>query len=142
MIRKAMIALLLLGVAVMANATGCASGPEFPDGITGLVFEDANANGVQDDDEQGIKGVLVSNGVYCRPTNNTGEYNLPAEGPLVFITTPRDYTPTGQWYASIPSGELSFGLRYTPEKESSDFTFVQMTDIHLDQKLPTSPSFR
>ncbi len=47
MIRKAMIALLLLGVAVMANANGCASGPEFPDGITGLVFEDTNANGVQ-----------------------------------------------------------------------------------------------
>ena len=138
MIRKAMIALLLLGVAVMANATGCASGPEFPDGITGLVFEDANANGVQDDDEQGIKGVLVSNGVYCRPTNNAGEYNLPAEGSLVFITTPRDYTPTGQWYASIPSGKIDFGLKYTPEKDSSDFTFVQMTDIHLDQEQAAS----
>jgi len=138
MIRKAMIALLLLGVVVMASATDCASGPEFPDGITGLVFEDANANGVQDDDEQGIKGVLVSNGVYCRPTNNAGEYNLPAEGSLVFITTPRDYTPTGQWYASIPSGKIDFGLKYTPEKDSSDFTFVQMTDIHLDQEQAAS----
>jgi Icc protein len=134
MIRKAMIMLLLLGVAVLPNIVGCASGPEFPDGITGTVFEDANSNGIQDDDEQGVKGVLVSNGVYCRPTNKAGEYNLPAEGSLVFITTPRDYTPTGQWYASIPSGELSFGLRYTPEKDSSDFTFVQMTDIHLAQE--------
>ena len=134
MIRKAMIALLLLGVAMVPNIVGCASGPEFPDGITGTVFEDANSNGIQDGDEQGVKGVLVSNGVYCRPTNKAGEYNLPAEGSLVFITTPRDYTPTGQWYASIPSGELSFGLRYTPEKDSSDFTFVQMTDIHLAQE--------
>jgi Icc protein len=133
MIRKAMIMLLLLGVAVLPNIVGCASGPEFPDGITGTVFEDANFNGIQDDDEQGVKGVLVSNGVYCRPTNKAGEYNLPAEGSLVFITTPRDYTPTGPWYASIPSGELDFGLKYTPEKDSSDFTFVQMTDIHLDQ---------
>ena len=134
MIRKAMIMLLLLGVAVLPNIVGCASGPEFPAGITGTVFEDANSNGIQDNDEQGIKGVLVSNGAYCRPTNKAGEYNLPAEGSLVFITTPRDYTPTGQWYASIPSGELSFGLRYTPEKDSPDFTFVQMTDIHLDQE--------
>jgi hypothetical protein len=126
--------LLLLGVAVLPNIVGCASGPEFPDGITGTVFEDANSNGIQDDGEQGVKGVLVSNGVYCRPTNKAGEYNLPAEGSLVFITTPRDYTPTGQWYASIPSGELSFGLKHTPEKDSSDFTFVQMTDIHLDQE--------
>ena len=134
MIRKAMIMLLLLGVAVLPNIVGCASGPEFPAGIAGTVFEDANSNGIQDDGEQGVKGVMVSNGVYCRPTNKVGEYNLPAEGSLVFITTPRDYTPTGQWYASIPSGELSFGLRYTPEKDSSDFTFVQMTDIHLAQE--------
>jgi hypothetical protein len=134
MIRKAMIMLLLLGVAVLPNIVGCASGPEFPAGIAGTVFEDANSNGIQDDGEQGVKGVMVSNGVYCRPTNKVGEYNLPAEGSLVFITTPRDYTPTGQWYASIPSGELSFGLKYTPEKDSPDFTFVQITDIHLAQE--------
>jgi len=134
MIRKVLIVLLLLGVAVLPSIVGCASGPEFPGGITGIVFEDANANGIRDDGEQGVKGVLVSNGVYCRPTNKAGEYNLPAEGSLVFITTPRDYTPTERWYASISSGEVDFGLKHTPEKDSSDFTFVQMTDIHLDQE--------
>lgn len=133
MIRKALAVLLLIGILALPNAVGCSSGPEFPDGIFGTIFEDANANGVHDDGEKGIKGVLVSNGVYCRPTNGAGEYNLPAEGSLVFITTPRDYTPTGQWYAAIPSGDLDFGLRHTPEKNTSDFTFVQMTDIHVDE---------
>jgi hypothetical protein len=134
MMRKALPFLLIIGVLALPNMVGCSSGPEFPDGIFGTVFEDVNANGIQDNDEQGIKGVLVSNGVYCRPTNKAGEYNLPAEGSLVFITTPRAYTPTSQWYASIPSGEIDFGLKLTPEKDSSAFTFVQMTDIHLSQE--------
>jgi Icc protein len=133
MIRKALAVLLLVGLLALPNMVGCSSGPEFPDGIFGTVYKDANANGVQDDDEQGVKGVLVSNGVYCRPTNKAGEYNLPAEGSLVYITTPRDYTPTGQWYTAISGGELDFGLKHTPEKDSSDFTFVQMTDMHLSQ---------
>lgn len=126
--------LLLVGLLALPNMVGCSSGPEFPDGIFGTVYEDANANGIQDDGEEGIKGVLVSNGVYCRPTDEAGEYNLPAEGSLVFITTPRDYTPTGQWYAAISDGELDFGLKQAPEKDSSDFSFVQMTDIHVDEE--------
>jgi Icc protein len=133
MIRKALAVLLLIGLLALPNMVGCSSGPEFPDGIFGTVYNDANANGVQDDDEQGVKGVLVSNGVYCRPTNKAGEYNLPAEGSLVFITTPGDYAPTGRWYGSISSGDIDFGLKHTPEKDSSDFTFVQMTDMHLSQ---------
>lgn len=133
MIRKALAILLLTGLLALPNTVGCSSGPEFPDGIFGTVFEDANTNGVQDDGEKGVKGVLVSNGMYCRPTNKAGEYNLPAEGNLVFITTPRDYMPTGRWYAGMSSENLDFGLKHTPEKDSSDFTFVQMTDIHLDE---------
>ena len=134
MIRQALAVLLIIGLLALPNLVGCSSGPEFADGIFGTVFEDANANGIQDDDEQGVKGVLVSNGEYCRSTNGSGEYNLPWEGSLVFITTPKDFMPTGQWYAGITSGDFDFGLRHTPEKASSDFTFVQMTDLHLDQE--------
>ncbi len=99
--RKALAVLLLVGLLALPNVVGCSSGPEFSNGITGTVFEDANANGIQDDGEAGVKGVLVSNGEYCRATNKAGEYSLPAEGSLVYITTPSAYTPTGQWYASI-----------------------------------------
>jgi hypothetical protein len=47
MIQKALIMFLPLGVTVLPNIVGCASGPEFPTGITGTVFEDANSNGIQ-----------------------------------------------------------------------------------------------
>ena len=134
MIRQALAVLLIIGLLALPNLVGCSSGPEFADGIFGTVFEDANANGIQDDDEQGVKGVLVSNGEYCRSTNGSGEYNLPWEGSLVFITTPKDFMPTGQWYAGITSGDFDFGLRRTPEKNTSDFTFVQITDLHLDEE--------
>jgi len=134
MMRKALAVLLLIGLLALPNVVGCSSGPEFPDGLFGTVFEDTNANGVQDDGEAGVKGVMVSNGEYCRKTDKAGAYNLPAEGSLVYITTPSAYTPTGQWYASIPGGQVDFGLKHAPEKDSSEFTFVQMTDIHLAQE--------
>lgn len=132
--RRALAVLLLIGLLALPNMVGCSSGAEFPDGLFGTVFEDANANGIQDDGEVGVKGVLVSNGDYCRKTDKAGEYNLPVEGSLVYITAPSAYTPTGQWYASISSGQIDFGLKHTPEKDSSDFTFIQMTDIHLAQE--------
>ncbi len=132
MFRKALVVLVIVGLLMLPDMVGCASGPEFPDGIFGTVFEDTNANGVQDDGEQGIKSVLVSNGIYCRSTNKEGEYNLPAEGSFLYITTPRNYSPTGQWYASISSSDPNFSLARTPEKDSSEFTFIQITDIHLD----------
>ena len=134
MIRKALVVLVIVGLLVLPNIYGCASGPEFPNGVFGVVFEDTNGNQVRDEGEQGIKSVLVSNGIYCRLTNSEGEYNLPAEGSFIYITTPRDYSPTGQWYAGLSSGDLNFGLKQAPKKDSSEFTFVQMTDIHLDSK--------
>jgi hypothetical protein len=133
MVRKALAALLLVGLLALPNMVGCSSRTEFPGGVFGTVFDDTNANGIRDDDERGVKGVLVSNGTYCRSTDKAGGYNLPAEGSLVYITTPRDYTPTGPWYAAPSDNEIDFGLKYAPEKDSSDFTFVQMSDIHLDE---------
>ncbi|MDM7999381.1 MAG: metallophosphoesterase [Dehalococcoidia bacterium] len=133
MIKKALLLLLLVAIAAMPGASACSSGLEFPNGISGTVFDDANANGIRDEGEKGVKGVLVSNGTYCRSTNSSGEYNLPAEGSFIFMTTPRDYTPTRGWYAAISSGNADFGLKHTPEKDSSDFTFVQITDIHVDE---------
>ena len=130
-LRYAVILLLLL-VLIVPTVSGCASGPEFPEGISGTVFEDLNSNGIKDEGEPGVRNVIVSNGTLSRTTNKGGEYNLSSEGNLVFITTPRDYTPTGPWYRRIADGEFSFGLQHTPEKNASDFTFAQITDIHLD----------
>lgn len=130
-LRYAAILLILLAL-IVPTVSGCASGPEFPQGISGTVFEDLNGNGIKDEGELGVPNVLVSNGTLSRTTNKEGGYNLSSVGNLVFITIPNDYTPTGPWYCLIAYGEFDFGLQHTPEKNTSDFTFAQITDIHLD----------
>lgn len=157
--RRVLVLLLLLIVALASLAGGCTDGPagpgpadngsptdnvpsepgpEFPGGMFGAVFDDANANGLRDAGEPGIKGVLVSNGVACRPTDGDGRYNLPSDNSLVFVTVPGDRTSTGAWYAVPSTDSINFGLRQTPGKgaaagDAFGFTFIQVTDLHASQ---------
>jgi len=100
--------------------------------VKGIVFEDRNVNGIQDIGEMGLPDILVSNGLKITVTDETGSYLLPREGHFVFITTPSDYTPTASWYKNLGETDCHFGLKFTPEKNTQQFTFVQITDIHLD----------
>ena len=100
--------------------------------VKGIVFEDHNANGIQDIGEMGLPDILVSNGLTITVTDETGSYLLPREGHFVFITTPSDYISTTPWYKNLLEDNLHFGLRFAPDKDSKQFTFVQITDIHLD----------
>jgi len=100
--------------------------------LKGIVFEDHNANGIQDIGEMGLPDILVSNGLTIAVTDETGSYLLPREGYFVFITTPSNYTPTASWYKNLGETDCHFGLKFTPEKNAQQFTFVQITDIHLD----------
>ena len=66
--------------------------------IVGTVFNDANMNGVQDEGESGIEGVMVSDGLNVVMTNSNGAYELPSPteeaseaGFSVFITKPAGY---------------------------------------------------
>jgi len=121
---------------------GCMLSPTQPDivlpiskdisQLKGIVFEDNNANGIQDIGEMGLPDILVSNGLTITVTDETGSYLLPREGYFVFITTPSDYTPTASWYKNLGETDCHFGLKFTPDKDSKQFTFVQITDIHLD----------
>ena len=127
-------AALLMILASLIPLTGCSCGPEFPGGVTGTVFEDLNANGLRDEGEPGIGKVIVSNGSISRLTNKEGVYNLSAEGSFVFLTVPREYAPTAKWYARLSGEDLDFGLAPASGKDGSDFNFVQLTDIHLDEQ--------
>ena len=46
------------------------------DTISGAVFEDTNRNGSLDEEETGVEGVLVSNGVAWTSTDNKGRYEI------------------------------------------------------------------
>ncbi|MEQ8682861.1 MAG: calcineurin-like phosphoesterase family protein [Cyclobacteriaceae bacterium] len=58
----------------------------------GTVYFDANANGLFDNNEQGIEGVSVSNGVEVVKTDSKGKYtiDLPPES-ILFISKPAGY---------------------------------------------------
>lgn len=132
MASKCLVALLLLATLAVPLLSGCESKTEFPDGIAGVVFEDSNADGVRNDGEPGVSGVIVSNGTLARATDKDGHYDLPAEGDFVFITTPSNYVSAEAWYRRMADGEFDFSLKPAPEKDSSEFTFAQITDVHLD----------
>lgn len=100
--------------------------------VEGIVFEDRNANGIQDIGEMGLPDILVSNGLTVTVTDEIGNYLLPREGHFVFITIPSNYISTTPWYKNLLEDNLHFGLSFAPDKNSKQFTFVQITDIHLD----------
>ena len=100
--------------------------------VKGIVFEDHNANGIQDIGEMGLPDILVSNGLTVTVTDEIGSYLLPREGHFVFITTPSNYISTTPWYKNLLEDNLHFGLSFATDKNSKQFTFIQITDIHLD----------
>lgn len=100
--------------------------------VKGIVFEDGNANGIQDIGEIGLPEILVSNGLTVTITDETGNYLLPREGDFIFITIPSNYISTTSWYKNLLENNLHFGLSFAPDKDAKQFTFVQITDIHLD----------
>lgn len=60
--------------------------------VRGVVFEDANRNGILDPGEKGIPQVCVSNGREVVATDAEGRYELPAyENMIVFATKPSGY---------------------------------------------------
>ena len=68
------------------------------DGIGGKVFQDSNGDGLMQDREKGVCGVMVSNGLKVVKTECNGCYKLPfptseeeAAGMFYFVTEPDGY---------------------------------------------------
>ena len=78
----------------------------------GVVFDDANGNGVRDDGEAGIGGVRVSNGREIVLTDAAGNYALPVgDDTIIFVIKPRGWmTPVNEvslprfFYVHKPAG--------------------------------------
>ncbi len=107
----------------------------------GLVYEDANGNGVRDPGEPGIAGVPVTEGVGFAETDSDGRFQLPlrpdpvkrhGEPHVVSIATPRSYVPAGPWFRVPGAGgksELRFALR--KRETPLPFTWIHGTDPHV-----------
>jgi outer membrane protein assembly factor BamB len=82
----------------------------------------------------GVPDVCVSNGREVVRTDSDGAYALPQqpEDRFVFVTVPTGYASEGRSYRSVGQDEdYDFELRADPASASSDFSFVQITDIHM-----------
>lgn len=147
-----MIVLALMVPAFFAFAQDDASGETF----TGFVFEDLNGNLEFDEGEEGIAGVLVSNGIQVAQTDENGAYELPVRDEMeVFVTKPAGYMlpldenkipqfsyvhrPEGspdfiQDYDGIePTGDLpeSIDFALMSYDEPEDFRFIVFGDTQV-----------
>ncbi|MEI3154174.1 MAG: PQQ-binding-like beta-propeller repeat protein [Odoribacter sp.] len=103
--------------------------------INGVVFEDKNGNGVQDAGEQGLPGVVVSNGREVTRTGTGGKYELPvnADTRFVSVTCPSGYRNTGKFYSLLKQegGGYAFGICRNSGGDKNGFSFIQITDTEL-----------
>jgi hypothetical protein len=118
----------MLFIALVVLDIGCST----PDRIHGTVYEDRNGNAIKDQGEIGISGITVTNGREVTVTSENGKYDLPKNGRFVYVTVPSQYSATTIWYIDTREDELDFGLAPDPSQPSTEFTFVHMTDIHLN----------
>ena len=100
--------------------------------VHGIVFNDANGNGVLDPTERPVPGVVVSNQVDVVTTDAAGRYQLTADDKtIVFVSVPTDWQTVGaSWRAVAGSDSISFGLR--AQRQPRSFRFIHASDTHID----------
>ena len=100
--------------------------------VHGVVFDDANGNGVMDPTERPVPGVVVSNQSDVVTTDAAGRYRLPAgEKTIVFVSVPTDWKAVGSWWHAVTAGDsISIGLR--ADRQPRSFRFVHASDTHID----------
>ena len=99
--------------------------------LTGIVFNDANGNGVRDAGERGLPNVVVSDQRDVVVTDANGAFSLPgadAKG-VVFVSVPDGWRVVGSFWRPVSAGSIAFGLATAPRVAS--FTFVHGSDTHV-----------
>lgn len=126
--------------------------------VSGVVYHDQNENGQLDSGEQGIEGVLVSNGREITVTDSDGAYQIETEdNSFVFVIKPRGWnTPIGEHnipeFFSLISSEgagadnfqgiapatpedlQSVNFALYPQEESDDFRVLVFGDTQPRDK--------
>jgi hypothetical protein len=99
--------------------------------VTGVVFDDANGNGVRDANERGLVGIAVSNQDTVVTTDGQGVFRLRGSGTgIVFVSVPDRRRSVGSfWRSADANASLSFAL--APVASAIELTFVHASDLHI-----------
>lgn len=102
--------------------------------ISGIVFQDANADGRRDADEPALPQVVLSDGVQVVQTDRWGRYRLSTESSRVlFVCLPGRYLANGDFYEQLRThrdgDKVDFPLVEHPWTDS--FTFLFFTDSQI-----------
>lgn len=115
--------------------------------VRGVVFDDANGNGVRDAGERGIAHVAVSDLHAVAQSGADGSYELPAaaEASLLFVSLPDGWAaPRGFWQKlqfTNNAARADFALR--ARAQQAEFVFIHASDTHLSaQSLPRMQRLR
>ena len=89
--------------------------------VTGVVFNDANGNGVRDAGERGVANVAVSDQRDVVVTDANGSFSLAAadEKGVVFVSVPDGWRAVGSFWRPASSSTLSFALASAPRVTSA-----------------------
>jgi len=99
--------------------------------VSGVVFLDANGNGVRDGGEAGVAGVAVSNQHAVAITDGQGRYRLADRGTgVVFVSVPDRHRAAGAFWQAA-AARADFALAVGPGGDS--FAFLHASDPHADR---------
>lgn len=106
--------------------------------ISGMVFNDANSNGIRDTGETGMKGVAVSDQVNVVVTDANGFYNLPNSKGFgyVFITQPNGFKAQRSYFQKVDLGLSAVHVDFALVKVNTptQFKFIHASDTHISDK--------
>jgi hypothetical protein len=100
--------------------------------VRGVVFDDANRNGVRDATERGVSGVAVSNQSDVVLTDSAGRFAIPrGTTGVVFVSTPNGYRSAGAFWRAVGSAPAAIDFSLVREAQPRTFTFVHASDSHI-----------
>ncbi|MEP6493301.1 MAG: metallophosphoesterase [bacterium] len=123
---------LVLALALTVNAATVVRAQQ--PAVTGVVFIDANGNGVRDSGEPGVPGVAVSNQDAVVVTDASGAFRLPRGGyGVAFVSVPDGYKSVGPFWRSVADSAAAPTLAFplAPVPKTSEFSFVHASDTHI-----------
>lgn len=109
--------------------------PSFSQTIRGVVFADANGNGVRDKSESGIGGVALSDQKSVITTAADGTFQLDAKGfGYVMISIPNGYQSSTKPWKKIDAAQTTYDFALKSAPAATEFSFIHASDTHTSEK--------